>query len=148
MPVNLFLGDYKSAEGYFLAAHVQAPESFAVTNNLALALVEQGNESKKQTARAYAAENVRKYPRVGEALSTYGWVLYKIGNLDEADSALKRSMSLGNPSSDTMYYYARVLADRDRKKDAKALLGVALKSKKPFSKRAEAKKLNATLLLE
>jgi len=143
--VNLFLGDYKAAEGYFQAAHMQSPDSFAVTNNLALAMVEQGDESKKHTALAYAAENARKYPRSGEAQSTYGWVLYKMGRLQEAGVALQKAMNLGNPKNDTIYYFARVLAETGNTKDAKTLLAAALKSKNPFSKVAEAKKLDATL---
>jgi tetratricopeptide (TPR) repeat protein len=139
--VDLFQGNYKNAEMYFEAAHLQSPSSFAATNNLALALVEQDDEGKNRKALEYATANVRARPRNTEAASTYGWVLYKMGQLKEANTILQKVMSVGNPSPDSMYFFARVLLDQDRKEDAKKLLDFAVKSKQPFSKRRQAKKL-------
>jgi len=139
--IALFQKDYQAAESYFEAAHLQSPGNFAASNNLALALVEQNDESKKRRALEYAQSNARQYPRVVEAGSTYGWVLYKLDRLDEAERVLRQTATSGNLSADTAYYIAQVSADRGRKEEAKQLLESALKSKRPFSKREEAQAL-------
>lgn len=140
--VALFLKDYKGAETYFEAAHLQSPSAFPASNNLALALCEQPNDKMKlQRAVEYATTNARQYPKAAEAASTYGWVLYKAGQLDQAEQALRQAAQSGNISSDTAYYLAQVSFDRGRKDDAKQLLQAALKNERPFSKRQEAEAL-------
>jgi tetratricopeptide (TPR) repeat protein len=74
--IAAFQKDYRTAERYSEEAHLQAPDNFVASNNLALALVEQKDDMKKRRALQYAEENWRKYPRSIDALSTYGWVLY------------------------------------------------------------------------
>lgn len=139
--VALFQKDYKGAELHFEQAVLKAPNNFAATNNLALALVEQRDEAKNRRALAYAENNAKLYPKSAEAASTYGWVLYKNGRLNEAEQALNAAASAGNISSDTAYYLARVSADRGNKDVARNLLKAALASKRPFSQRDEAEKL-------
>lgn len=136
--INLFLKNYKAAEMYFETASLQSPRNFAATNNLALALVEQDNPTKKQRALEYAEKNVQQYPKNSDAASTYGWVCYKLGKLDEAEKALRASVSGGALSTDTAYFLACVLADRGNVADAKRLLESALKTTVPFRQREEA----------
>ncbi len=143
--VELFLGNYKDAEGYFEQAHLQETGSFAATNNLALALCEQDDNVKKRNALGYAEKNARAYPKSAEAASTLGWVLYKMARLNEAEKALQQAMRGGTFNSDTAYFYARILIDRDKRDDAKKLLEAALKNKQLFSKRREAEKLQQEL---
>ena len=143
--IALFQKDYKAAELYFESAHLQSPINFAASNNLALALIEQKDESKKRRALEYAEANARQFqknsPNYAEAASTYGWALYKLGRMDEAEQALRAAASGGTFSADTAYYIARVSADRGRESEAKVLLENALKSTGPFSQRQEAKAL-------
>jgi len=142
--VALFQKDYKAAEMYFEGAHLQSPGSFAASNNLAIALAEQDDPSKRRRALEYAAANVRQNPNnqnTREALSTYGWALYKMGRLDEADQVLGRVVRTGLFGPDTAYYAARVAVDKGRTEEAKRLLNGALKSKRPFSKEEEARAL-------
>lgn len=142
--IALFRKDFKSAERYFESAHLQSPKNFAATNNLALALAEQEDESKRRRALDYAEANVRQYPKSSEALSTYGWVLFKLGRLEDAEKALRLAVSGGTFSADTAYYLARVLIERGRGadvRDARQLLESALASIGPFSQRQEAKTL-------
>jgi tetratricopeptide (TPR) repeat protein len=143
--IALFEKDYASAEKYFQAALLQSPKLFAASNNLALALVEQNSDEKKRRALEYAEDNARQHQKTQngpEAFSTYGWVLYKLGNIDEADKALKASIS-SSPSvtPDTAYYMARVLSKRARDKEARRYLEEALKSTAPFANRSDAQKL-------
>ena len=139
--IALFQKDYKAAELYFESAHLQSPGNFAASNNLALALIEQKDESKKRRALEYAEANARQFPKNAEAASTYGWALYKLGRLDEAEQALRAAASGGTFSADTAYYIARVSFERGRESEAKQLLESALKSTGPFSQRQEAKAL-------
>jgi tetratricopeptide (TPR) repeat protein len=126
-------------------AHLQSPANFAASNNLALALVEQDKEktaeAKKRKALEYAADNVQKNNKVSEAWSTYGWVLYKNGKVDEAEKALTNALSGGQLSADTAYYFARVLSDKGRAEQAERFAQAAVDSNRPFTKRREAKLL-------
>ncbi|MCE5302207.1 MAG: tetratricopeptide repeat protein [Planctomycetaceae bacterium] len=142
--VALFQKDYPAAERYFEAAHLQAPREFAPSNDLALALIEQKDDAKKNRALQYAESNVQQYqqsPRAAEAAATYGWVLYKLGRLDDAERALNAAVSGGSSNTDTAYYLARVAVERGRDSQAKQLLESALKNNAPFSMRPEAEKL-------
>jgi Tfp pilus assembly protein PilF len=139
--VALFQKDYTTAEEYFQNAHLLSPKDFRISNGLALALIEQKAEEKKQRALEYAENNARQYPKAGEALSTYGWILYKLGRLDDAARVLQGSVSGGSFSADTAYYLARVLVKRGREKDARQFLESALQSAAPFQNRDDAKSL-------
>jgi len=139
--VALFQKDFQSAETYFESAHLQTPTSFAAQNNLALALCEQSDETKKRRALEYATSLARQFPRAPEAAATYGWVLFKAGQAGPAEQALRQAASAGNISAETAYYLAEVLAARNMKEDAKRLLQAALKNPRPFYKRQEAESL-------
>jgi tetratricopeptide (TPR) repeat protein len=141
--VALFQKDYSAAERYFESAHLKSPDDFAAKNNLALALAEQKDESKKRSALGYATDNVQQYQKTNnsvEAASTYGWVLYKSNKLDDADKALQAAIqaSGGNPPQDTAYYAAKVASEKNRKEEAKTLLKYALKNPSPFTMKPEA----------
>ncbi|MHB9078474.1 MAG: tetratricopeptide repeat protein [Pirellulaceae bacterium] len=144
--VALFQRDFKVAEDCFQAVLIQAPASFAASNNLALALCCQDDESKKRRALEYAQVNVRQYPRQAEAYSTLGWILYQMGQRDEAEKALRTAASNSAVSPDTAYYLARVDIDRDRKAEAKVILESAVKATGPFMFRREAEDLLAQLI--
>ncbi len=139
--VAYFMKDYKTAESHFQSAHLQSPGNFAALNNWALALTEQDEEAKKRKALEVAQIGAQAFGNVAEAWSTYGWVLYRLGRLNEADQALGRAASSGQLSPDTAFYIARVMVDRGQTDRAKELLKQALQTKRPFSKRQEAEAL-------
>ncbi len=139
--VALFMKDYETAENYFQQAHLQSPGNFAASNNLALALVEQDDEQKRRRALEYATANARQNPRATEALSTYGWVQYRLGNVEEADRVLQAAAGTGTLSPDTAYYLAVVASERGREEQAVQLLNAALNTTQPFSNRQEAQAL-------
>jgi Tfp pilus assembly protein PilF len=136
--IALFQKDYKAAELYFEAAHLQSPGNFPASNFFALALIEQNDESKRRRALEFAENNVRQYPKSAEAAATLGWVLYKLGRLEDADRALQAALSSGNITPDTAYYAAVVAKERGRKEEAKRLLTAALKSTNPFTMKQDA----------
>jgi tetratricopeptide (TPR) repeat protein len=142
--------DYRTAERYSEEAHLQAPDNFVASNNLALALVEQRDETKKRRALQYAEENLKKYPKSVDALSTYGWVLYKMGRLDEAENVLRTAIQGASFNPDMAYYLACVDLDRNQEIEARALLTSALREPGLFAMRQEAQErlnqLNKTQL--
>ena len=144
-----FQKNYKAAEDYSQRAFLLQPNSFVATNNLALALIEQGSDEKKQRAYAYAENNAQKFQKTNyasDAFSTYGWVLYNLGKYDDAEKALRQAVAGGTFGADTAYYFARVLDKRGgHTKDAINLLESALKTTGPFAYRDDAKALLAEM---
>jgi tetratricopeptide (TPR) repeat protein len=135
-----FQKDYPAAERFFLAAYLLDPDNFGASNNLALALIEQKDEDKKTKALKYAVANVRatqQTQNAAQALSTYGWVQYKMKNSDEAERALRMSMNSGI-SADTAYYWACLQHGRGRDPEAIKFLELATGFKGPFAMRTEA----------
>jgi len=140
--IAFYQGDYPAAEKYLREAVAAAPAVFGASNNLALVLCEQDDEAKKRLALDYARINAVLYPKEIEALSTLGRVLYRLGDLKEADNVFRKLLTSGQPlSTDTVYYVAVLYAQTDRKEDAKRFLTEAVKKEGLFSQRANAEKL-------
>ena len=139
--VLLFLKDYKAAEDEFAVVLAQLPSNFLAKNNLALALCEQKDDIK--LSRAYGLCNGKRElnPKSADALSTLGWVFYRLGKLNEAEQCLKNAVAGGNVNPDTAYYLAQVSYDLGRKDDARAILEIIMKTDRPFSMRQEARDL-------
>lgn len=136
--VALFQKDYEGAESFAQTAVVLQPKDFRITNILALALIAQKGDDKKQRAFDYAEANAQKYQKSAEALSTYGWVCYKAGRIEEAARVLQAVRAGGAMSADAAYYLARVYVRTGHDKEAKELLETALKSTAPFENRQDA----------
>ncbi len=139
--IALLQKDYPVAEEWFEKAHLQDPSNGTITNNLALSLIEQNDDSKKALALKYAQMNTQLNPQDPEALSTFGWIAYKLGRLNEAESALARASRLPGVGPDSLYYRARIAVDRKNTAAAKQLLESALKIKGAFAKRQDAERL-------
>lgn len=137
--INWNLKDYAAAERTFQVLHEEAPGDFAVSNQLALALIQQSEDPKRQKAVQIAEINARLFPNSGEALSTLGLAYYRLGRIEEAEKALRSSLSGGSGSSDTVYYLARLLAERGQSDEAKRLLKLALDAAGLFAFRKEAR---------
>jgi tetratricopeptide (TPR) repeat protein len=139
--IALFQKDYRAAEWYFDSALKRSPHKFAIANNLAMALVEQDDRAKRDRALEIAEANVRQFPNLPEANATHGWVLYRLGRLDEAEKVLRTAVAGGGFSTDTAYYVARLAVDRGHKAEARQLLEGALSAGKQFFFRKEAEEL-------
>jgi tetratricopeptide (TPR) repeat protein len=143
--VSVFQKDFMAAELFFETALQQLPNSFPISNNLALALAEQDGKGKKERALEIAETNIKKYPRSPNAASTYGWVLYRLGRVDDAEKALRNAVN-GSISVDTAYYVARVMVDQGHKDEAIKILQSVSNDKTSLSMyRQEAKELLESL---
>ena len=125
------------------------PSNLGAKNNLALALVEQEDPTKKAKALAYADENTAPITAPNnnpDVLSTLVWVCFRCNHhrppgrmaLDGAIKALGGNV-LANP--DTATYVAHVLYHKDQKYQAKQILENVLKNERPFSMKKEAQAL-------
>ena len=139
--IAMFEKDYEAAESHFESALKQAPNDFGLRNNLAVALIEQPDEAKRRRALEIAEENIKQFPKIMEASSTYAWVLYRLGRLDDAEQAIKNAMTAAKSDVDVAYIAARILIDRKKPSEARALLETALKTKSPALFRQEAEDL-------
>jgi tetratricopeptide (TPR) repeat protein len=139
--IAMFEKDYEAAETYFDLAIKQAPNDFGTRNNLAVALIEQPDDARHRRALELAEANVKQFPKATEAHSTYAWVLYRLGRLDDAEKAIRGAESAARTDVDVAYIMARIAIDRGHKVEAKELLGTALKTTAPALFRPEAESL-------
>ena len=132
--------DYTLAEQCFSELHRNSPADFVIGNQLALTLVEQPDEGKRSRALQIAQSNAQRFPRLAEALSTLGWVQFRLGNPQEAEKALRAATSSGHMSPDTAYFLAQAAAGSGNMEDARRLLKVALDATGLFVNRRSAER--------
>lgn len=135
------LKDYLQAESYFHSLHQESPGDFSASNQLALALVEQPDKSKRARALQLAEINARVYPNSVKALSTLGWVYYRLGRLEDAERIFQAAAPDNKVNPEIAYYLAHLLADRGQLDTAKQLLKSALDVKGNFTFKKEAQEL-------
>jgi tetratricopeptide (TPR) repeat protein len=104
----------KPAEDYLIAALRLAPTNSAVLNQLALLLIDQPDEQKRQRALEFARINATLEPNSSESNITYAWVLYQLGNARDAEAALRKGLQFGNRSADSNYLIAKILDDQNK----------------------------------
>jgi tetratricopeptide (TPR) repeat protein len=134
-----FAKDYPQAQKYLERAYLEAPGAGAVANELALTLVEMGEDERKRALTL--ADATYRQTRETEAAATLGWVCYRLGRMDEAERAFNSVASAGQFSPDAIYFFATLADERNRGEGAKPMLEAALKSDGQFAYRAEAQKL-------
>jgi tetratricopeptide (TPR) repeat protein len=138
--VARYAKDYATAAQHLEKASIEEPGNPQIASELALALLEQDDEAKKQRALKLAESNYQQNQRSADAAATLGWVYYRLGQLEKAEQLLRMAAQSGNISSDVAYYLAKINNDRSRTDEAKKLLEAALKSQAPFAYRPEAQK--------
>jgi uncharacterized protein HemY len=122
-----------------------AAADFFASNQLALVLADQSDKDQRSRAVQMAEVNARQYQRSADALATLGYVLFRVGNPDDALKALQAAVSGGQAAPDTAYYLALVLNDKGKPEEAVKLLEGALQAKGLFVYRKQAEALLAAL---
>jgi Tfp pilus assembly protein PilF len=137
----------KPAEDYFMEALRIAPSNSDVMNQLALVLIEQNEDEKRNRALQFAFASSRINNQSADAQATLGWVLYQLGRTGEADVALQSAQRLGAFSPDSNFLVAKILVAQNRANDAKPFLREALDNANValFVNRQEAQALFETL---
>lgn len=133
----------KPAEDYFVAALGIAPANGDVINQLALLLIEQNDQGKRERALQFASMSAQLNNQSADAQITLAWVLYQLGRQADAEQALRNGLQLGNLSPDSSYLVAKILHEQNRPDTAKQILTSALDNDSPgiFIYRKEAQAL-------
>jgi cytochrome c-type biogenesis protein CcmH/NrfG len=137
----------KPAEDFLMEALRIAPAEVNVINQLALVLIEQNEEEKRNRALQFAVVSSRINNQSPDAQATLGWVLYQLGRTGEANAALQNAQQLGAFSPDSNFLIAKILKAQNRDNDAKLYLREALDNESValFVNRQEAQALFETL---
>jgi tetratricopeptide (TPR) repeat protein len=117
----------KPAEDHFMEALRIAPANGDVINQLALLLVEQPEQDKRERALQFAGISAQLNNQSADAQVTLAWVLFQLGRGPDAEQALRRGLSLGNPSPDSSYLVAKMLLEQ-KPDAAKQILTSALET--------------------
>ena len=139
--------DYAAAESAFRDAHAMSPANVTVVLQLALCLVEQTDDQRRQSqaldwARLATGVNPdAKQPQGRESLAVLGWVLDRLGRTNEAGQAIQQAVSGGRLGAEATYFAAKILNDAGRSESAKQLLDRLINAKTPFPYRNDAENL-------
>lgn len=133
--------DHKAAEKFLSLAHLQAPSSLAVNDQLAHVLMSQSEPEKRRMGTGFAALNARLFPQSAQAQVTLGWVYYQLGRGNEAQKTINASLNLGGMNPDSRYILATIYVDSGRNAEAVRFLQTALNSPGVFVNRRAAQAL-------
>jgi tetratricopeptide (TPR) repeat protein len=133
--------DYAGAKKWLESAHTQSPSNSAVTNQLALALLEQKDPADQKRAMEFADVNMKVNPNSPDAAATLGWIAYRMGKNPEANRAFSAIMQRNALTPESAYYVANVFKDQNQIREAVGLLESALNNSQTFAYRQEAEAL-------
>jgi tetratricopeptide (TPR) repeat protein len=139
------LHDFEGAGRAFEAIHRDAPGDLAIADMLARSLIERAEPASRSRGLQMAEVNARQAPRSAEALATLGRAHYQLGHLAQAEQLLRASVAEGSTSPDIAYFLARLLVDRKRNDEAKALLESAIRTSRGSAFHDDARRLLASL---
>lgn len=116
----------KPAEDYFVQAWGISPANVEVLNQLALLLIDQQDQAKRERAMQFARISSTLSSQSADAQMTLAWVYYQLGLIGDADAALQRAVQLGNLSPDSRFLIAKILVDQKKADQAKPVLQAAV----------------------
>ena len=99
---------YTEAQDVLSTLHQQHATAFMISNQLALVLIESGEEANRGRALQIAEANVRNYRNQAEAWSTLGWIQLRLGDVAKAQETLAVAARPGAISRDTAYFIAKL----------------------------------------
>lgn len=146
----LYNQDYAGAERIYRIANQLQPSNNATMASMAVSLIEQSDEGKRRQALEYATMNLRllndRSQQSGrDAAVTMAWVLYRLGNVVQAERTLRDALAGGGVGFDSAYFAAQILSERGQAEASIQLLKPALATKRLFPSRKAAEALLAKL---
>jgi Tfp pilus assembly protein PilF len=144
--------DFPQAVEYLSRAHLAQPANPAAVNQLALALLETPGDDNHDRALKFAQLNARNFPDNLDAMTTLGWINFRLNRMVDADRAF--NVVLGarsvngrlNVNSDSTFILAYLAAKQGNREDAARLLQSILDRKQIFAYRPKAEELLAHTL--
>ncbi len=142
--------DMPKAEQLFRRALSKAPSNFAAMNNLALALIEQDDTTKRTQAMEFAQLNQRinnnlQTPAGREAAATLSWVAFKSGNEADAERGILQVIQSGSVTNEAAYRAALILQKRGNTQQALQILEPLVSQTRYFPGKKEAEALKDKL---
>lgn len=138
--------DYPTAVRLFEDMLKSSPADRIASNQLALILADMNDDASKKKAMQLAEVNARQYQNDLEAVSTYGYCLYRNGNVEQARQVLAKAVLNNQVTPDMIYYLALSVSEtKEAKEEAGKMLKKALDSNAFFFFKKEAKALNDKL---
>lgn len=136
--LSLYRSDFVAAEDQFRKAVLIESGDFDATNGMALAMGDQRNRQKLVEAYAIAKTNWEHNPALPEAVATYAWMLYLLGQRDEAERLFSPMLEKGEITSTIAYYLAEIANSKGAPALALNFLDLALEKEACFPKRSAA----------
>ncbi len=145
-----FQDDFAGAERWLQPLHDGAPDDFGFSNQLVLALCEQGDQGKLTRAMDMAELNARKLndirkPIGREAAVVLAWVYQAQDKGPQALNLVRQVLRVGDVSDESAYFAAAVLAKNAEKPAALLLMKRHQNPKSQYPHRAAADALFAKL---
>ena len=109
---------YDEAEAFFRAALQKTPNDVAAMNQLALVLIEQNDDGKKQEALEIARKVLQARENSANAQVTLGWVMYRSGMVSEAEDAFRKALEKPGLGPEGLYLAGRAFSDQGRDSEA------------------------------
>jgi cellulose synthase operon protein C len=117
---------YDKAISVYEKLIVDRPDSDIVTNNLASLLLD-AHTDKASFERAYQLISKAKTNQIPQFMDTLGWASYKVGKLDEAETALTKASELMPEAAIYHYHLAKVYMAKNDNVSAKHALQKVIK---------------------
>ncbi len=134
---------HADAVRHLAALAARHPNDASVLNELAWSRLQLGLVDEAETA---AKKAFQLAPDDAQILDTYGWVLVKSGQLEQALTAISRAAAQASDNGSIRFHQAYVLWKLGQREKALNEVQAALAVTAPFRERAEAERLEATLL--
>jgi Tfp pilus assembly protein PilF len=93
-------------------------------NNYAYSLIER--DEKIELSKKYSRKAIELAPDQAAYLDTYGWILYKMGNLTEAHKYVKKSLEIDNENTEVLKHMGDILVKMKKNKKAEEFYQKAL----------------------
>jgi tetratricopeptide (TPR) repeat protein len=141
-------GNYDAAAKALEQLQQQRPGIFEYTHMLALTLIESKDEEKRAKALDLVRINLQMNQKNQLAFAAYGWVQFRLGNLQQAQQAFQQAGSTNQLNAETAYFMASYLAKVGQTQQALQLVDGALSSSAFILYRGQAEKLKQQLEAE
>ncbi len=138
--------DYVTAVRIFQEMLATSPADQVASNQLALILADMSDDASKKRALQLAEVNARQYQNDLNTIATYGYCLYRNGNIEQAKQLLRKAIINNQVTPDMAYYLALPLSEaKETREEAARMLKQALESPAFFFFKKEAKALSEKL---
>lgn len=134
--------DYDAARVIYDKILSQKPGDADTVNMLALSLIESSNVNDRERALELAMVNQRLYPKSTSAAATVGWIYYRIGRMQDAESVFQQVAQASTTiEPNSAWYFANFLQSRGESSGAIRLLEEAIASRSFYMYRVAAQDL-------